>query len=104
MLWSPSGGHIASGSSDGTILIRKAGNGKIEVGPIKTEQRGVDSLAYSPSGDRIASGGDKTICIWDSNTGELLVGPIEDLGTWATSVVWSATQAQNSIASSTMIT
>ncbi|OAX32784.1 hypothetical protein K503DRAFT_786963 [Rhizopogon vinicolor AM-OR11-026] len=25
--WSPSGGHIASGSSDGTILIRQAGKG-----------------------------------------------------------------------------
>ena len=47
------------------------------------------SLAYSPSGDRIASGGqNKTICIWDSNTGELLVGPIKDLGAWVTSVVW----------------
>jgi len=89
--WSPSGGHIASGSSDGTILIRKADSGKVEVGPIETEQRGVDSLAYSPSGDRIASGGSNcTICIWDSNTGELLVGPIEDLGFWVTSVVWSS--------------
>jgi hypothetical protein len=89
--WSPIGGHIASGSYDGTILIRKAENGTVEVGPIETEQRGVWSLAYSPSGDRIASGGDnKTICIWDSNTGELLVGPIKNLGAWVTSVVWSS--------------
>jgi len=29
--WSPSGGHIASGSDDGTILIRKAENGGVEV-------------------------------------------------------------------------
>jgi WD40 repeat protein len=63
--WSPGGSHIASGSFDGTILIRKAENGKVEVGPIETEQRGVWSLAYSPLGDRIASGGNKTICIWD---------------------------------------
>jgi len=88
--WSPSGAHIASGSYDGTVLIRKAGNGKVEVGPIETGQDYVFSLAYSPSGDRIASGGDKTICIWDSNTGELLVGPIKDLGMWVTSVVWSS--------------
>jgi WD40 repeat protein len=48
-------------------------------------------LAYSPSGNRIASGGvNKTICIWDSNTGELIVGPIEDLGNAVTSVVWSS--------------
>jgi len=88
--WSPSGGHIASGPGDRTILIRKAGSGEVEVGPIETWQGLVRSLAYSPSGDRIASGGDETICIWDSNTGELLVGPIKDLGTWVRSVVWSS--------------
>ena len=89
--WSPSGGHIASRSSDGTILIRKAGSGEIEVGPIKTGQDWVMSLAYSPLGDRLASGGvDQTICIWDSDTGELLVGPIEYLGAYVSSVVWSS--------------
>jgi len=89
--WSPSGGHISSGSYDGKILIRKAENGKVKVGPIETGQGQLYSLAYSPSGDRIASGGrNKTICIWDSNTGELLVGPIKDLGQFVSSVVWSS--------------
>ena len=89
--WSPNGGHIASGSDDGTILIRKADNGKVEVGTIKMQWRRVDGLAYSPSGDRIASSGyNNRICIWDSNTGKLLVGPIKDVGTWVTSVVWSS--------------
>jgi len=89
--WAPNGGHIASGSSDRTILIQKAENGEVEVGPIEAGQDDVMSLAYSPSGDRIASGGsNKTICIWDSNTGELLVGPIKDLGFWVESVVWSS--------------
>jgi len=88
--WSLNGGHIASVSNYGTILIRKAETGEIEVGPIKTGQHSVSSLAYSPSGDRIASGGgNNTICIWDSNTGKLLVGPIKDLGSYVTSVVWS---------------
>jgi len=91
VLWAPNGGHIASGSMDGTILIRKAENGEVEVGPIKTEQVNVRSLEYSPSGDRIASGGqNRTICIWDSNTGERLVGPIKELGDWVSSVVWSS--------------
>jgi len=89
--WSPSGGHVASGSDDGTILIEKAENGTVEVGPIETKQSRVYSLAYSPSGDRIASGGrNQTICIWDNNTGKLLVGPITDLGNTVTSVVWSS--------------
>ncbi|OAX30568.1 WD40 repeat-like protein, partial [Rhizopogon vinicolor AM-OR11-026] len=87
--WSPTGGHIASGSDDGTILIREAESGKVEVGPIKTNQLRVWSLAFSPLGDRIASGGQSTICIWDSNTGKLLVGPTKDLGNWVNSIVWS---------------
>jgi WD40 repeat protein len=86
--WSPRGSHIASGSDDGTILIRKAESGE-EVCSIKTNHDMIWSLAYSPSGDRIASGGDN-ICIWDCNTGKLLVGPIEDLGATVTSVVWSS--------------
>jgi len=87
--WSPSGGHISSASIDGTILIQKAENGKVEVGPIETGQDHVYSLAYSLSGDKIASGGYDTICIWDSNTGQLVVGPIK-VGAPVRSVVWSS--------------
>ncbi|KAG1849188.1 WD40-repeat-containing domain protein [Suillus subalutaceus] len=87
--WSPSGSHIASGSEDGTILIRRAESGKVVVGPIKTKQEGVEALAYSPSGDRIASGGFNTICVWDTKTGQPVVGPIS-LGLSVTSLVWSS--------------
>jgi hypothetical protein len=89
--WSPCGGRLASGSMDGIILIRNAKNEEedIEVGPIKTNQGWIYALAYSPLGDKIASGGSKeTICIWDANTGELLQGPIDDLGS-VFSIVWS---------------
>ncbi|KAG2031709.1 WD40-repeat-containing domain protein [Suillus americanus] len=89
--WSPSGDYIASGSRDGTILIRKQDSGEIEVGPIKTGQRWVNVLVYSPSGDRIASGGlNETICIWNTKTGELVVGPIEELWASVTSLLWSS--------------
>jgi len=84
--WSPSGRHLASGSSDGIILIRKTESGEVEVGPINANQGSVWSVAYSPSGDRIASGG-RNISIWDSHTGGLLVGPIQAN---VTSVVWSS--------------
>ncbi|OJA14473.1 hypothetical protein AZE42_05284 [Rhizopogon vesiculosus] len=96
--WSPSGGHIASGSYDGTILIRKAESGEVIVGPIKTKHW--MSLAYSPSGDRIASGGGSaTVCIWDSKTGKLLVSPIQTQG-FVTSIVWSSDSSKLYSASS----
>jgi len=84
--WSPSGRHLASGSDDRTILIRKAETGEVEVGPINANQGWVWSIAYSPSGDRIASGGRDNISIWDSHTGNLLVGPIQ---VKVYSIVWS---------------
>ncbi|KAG2074469.1 WD40 repeat-like protein [Suillus decipiens] len=88
--WSPSGSQIASGFYDGTILIRNAQSGEVEVGPIETKQIGVWSLSYSPSGERIASGRYKAICIWDTQTDELAVSPIKNLGNAVTSLVWSS--------------
>ncbi|KAG2344434.1 WD40 repeat-like protein [Suillus weaverae] len=81
--WSPSGSQIASGSNDGTIFLIH--NGK---------------------------GGNKTICVWNTKTSELVVGPIQDLGLSVTSIVWSsdstelysANQANYSIPSSMAIT
>jgi hypothetical protein len=55
--WSPGGSHLASGCEDSTMLIRKAKSGEAAVGPIKTDQVWVRSLAYSFSGNRIALGG-----------------------------------------------
>jgi len=88
--WSPSGGRLASGSVDRTFLIRNAESGEVEVGPIKTDQE-CRGLAFSPLGDRIATSGGGTrtgICIRDSVTGRILVGPIDDLGS-VHSIVWS---------------
>ncbi|KAG1720330.1 WD40-repeat-containing domain protein [Suillus lakei] len=91
--WSPRGSHIASGSHDEIILIRNAASGELEVDPIDTKQMHVFALAYSPSGDRIASGGEtfgKTICIWNTTTGSLIFTiKGQDLGGTVTSLVWS---------------
>lgn len=87
--WSPSGGHLASASSDGRILIRTAVIGDVEVRLIKTNQSGVETLAYSPSGELVASSGwNQTICIWDTKTEKLVVHPINAQNI-ATSLLWS---------------
>ncbi|KAG2344361.1 WD40 repeat-like protein [Suillus weaverae] len=91
--WSPIGNQISSGFKDGTILIRSTESGKVMVGPIKTKQQyWVCALAYSPSGDRIASGESSTytICIWNAKTGKLVIRPIKGLGNSVTSIVWSS--------------
>ncbi|KAG2048296.1 WD40 repeat-like protein, partial [Suillus hirtellus] len=74
--WSPSGDYIASGTDKGMVLIHKAESGEIEVGPIETKHDQVGSLAYSPSGNKIASGGWESICIFDTKTGQLIIGPV----------------------------
>lgn len=106
--WSPNGKYVASGSSDGTILIRKARSGELQVAidiRMLPEHRydieyrnweAVWSLSYSPLGDRIASGwSDNTIYIWNTANGERVIGPIQglpDLGNVVTSLVWSGTK------------
>ena len=66
----PSRGYIASGSFGGAILIREAEIVEVEVGLIETKYNKVFSLA---------SGGENALCVWDSNTGELLADLIKDL-------------------------
>ena len=69
--WSPSGGHLASGSGDGTILVRKVESGAVEVGPIKTNQGKVRSVAYC---DRLTVAGgasDEFAHVFDSASGTL---------------------------------
>lgn len=91
--WSPSGNHLASGSQDGTIVIRKVENGEIEVGPIESKQNLVLVVAYSPFGDKIASGGGRnnTICVWNK-TGQLLLQL--KISEYVASVVWSLDSAK----------
>ncbi|KAG1881407.1 WD40-repeat-containing domain protein [Suillus tomentosus] len=86
--WSPSGDYIVSGTDKGMVLIHKAESGEIEVGPIETTHDQVGSLAYSPSGDKI-SGGWETICIWDTKTGQPIIGPI-GMEWRVVSLVWSS--------------
>jgi hypothetical protein len=69
--WSPDGRYIASTNGDGTVRVWNAKTRQtiyVYKGQAK-EQGGVNTLAWSPDGTRIASGG-TDIHIWDATTGK----------------------------------
>ncbi|KAJ7108208.1 hypothetical protein C8R44DRAFT_298178 [Mycena epipterygia] len=50
----------------------------------------VNSVAFSPNGALIASGSnDKTLCVWDAHTGELVIEPIQGHSGWVTTIHFS---------------
>lgn len=88
MVWSvafsPDGKILASGGgSDKTARLWKVKNGKLlktlkghyDDGPIKFGDFGVICVSFSPGEDRIlvtAGGGDKTVKVWDANSGKII--------------------------------
>jgi WD40 repeat protein len=52
---------------------------------------GVESVAFSPDGKRIASGSyDNTIFVWDAETGEIVLGPLKGHTSTVISVAFSS--------------
>ncbi|KIJ13206.1 hypothetical protein PAXINDRAFT_170648 [Paxillus involutus ATCC 200175] len=90
---SPDDQLVASGDVRGGIVIREMMNSK-EDGRIKhaidTGPHGVDSICFSPDGTKLASGQrDTMIRVFDVETGDLILGPIEGHTFYVNSVVWS---------------
>ncbi len=57
---------------------------------IRAHSRDVISVAFSPDGKRIVSGSDdKTICIWDAETGLQVHSPLKGHSDWVWSVAFS---------------
>ncbi|KAF7333346.1 WD40 repeat-like protein [Mycena venus] len=82
--FSPDRTRVVSGSTDHTLCIWNAQTGALIVGPFGrcTEKGpdghagGVTSVHFSPDGSRVAFGSwDKTIRIWNVQTGTLVAGP-----------------------------
>jgi len=84
--------RVASGSWDGTVRVWEMESGETVLGPIKTGNRWVYAVAYSPDPSTIATGGDKAIEIWDTTTGERLSTLEQDSQLQVRSLVWTSDQ------------
>lgn len=76
---SQDGTRVVSGSVDATVHVWDAVSGTEVLPPFVGHEGEVVSVAFSPDGTRIASGGstDKTVRVWDAVTGtEVLFSPL----------------------------
>jgi WD40 repeat protein len=71
MTYSPDGTRlVATGARDRTVKMWDAVTGK-ELPPLKGHTAGINSVAFSPDGARLASASDDaTIRVWDAKTGQ----------------------------------
>ncbi|KIJ67731.1 hypothetical protein HYDPIDRAFT_59451, partial [Hydnomerulius pinastri MD-312] len=85
-----SDGRLASGHEDGNVVVWNASTGAPTAGPFKLHDVWVNSVSFSPSGDRIATGSnDRTIRVVYSHSGEDVIPAIQAHSDYVLSVVWS---------------
>jgi WD40 repeat protein len=71
LAFSPVGVHLATGDSEGVLVLWNAKTGHVEM-TLERHQGGVSSVAFSSDGRLVASGSDdKTINVWEVGTGKL---------------------------------
>ncbi|KAJ1307677.1 hypothetical protein OPQ81_001769 [Rhizoctonia solani] len=84
LTFSPDGTRIATGSNGETIRLWDTENGTML--HCLAVQGGSYAVVFSPDGTRVASTSDKTLYVWDSQTGDIILGPLthtEDIDTIA---------------------
>jgi len=66
--WSPDGKWLASGGSDGTVILWDTASWH-QLRKLAGHELWVNSVAWSPDGARFASGsGNGTVRVWDTST------------------------------------
>lgn len=96
--WSPDGTYLAVGSQDGTIRVIDGLKQTPKVHAFKAHEprrlgtsgpQGVRTLAWSPQGDRLTSGGpDNFVKVWDPLRGAELAR-MQGKQSWVLGVAWS---------------
>lgn len=76
--FSPDGSRFVAGVTDGSVQVRDATTGELVIAPMTSHAEIVYAVAYSPDGDRIASGGsgDNAVHVWDAATGDPIGAPL----------------------------
>ncbi|KIJ63836.1 hypothetical protein HYDPIDRAFT_155410, partial [Hydnomerulius pinastri MD-312] len=88
--WSPDDLRVAGSANDGTCIVWEISSGNF----IRILQGGVVTgydvrVCFSPDGTKVATGNNSGISVWDSRTGDLLLGPWTDHDGSITALTWS---------------
>ncbi|KAJ7142327.1 WD40-repeat-containing domain protein [Mycena epipterygia] len=86
--FSPDGTQIASASADKTVCIWEVRTREQIARPLEHANE-VNSVRFSPDGTRIASSSSDGLCIWELQTGALVLGPLHRHTDWIRSVSFS---------------
>ena len=92
VVWTSDGQRIVSGHANGVVCFWTAASNKCD-GFIQAHRSAVFSMALSPDGSRLATGGG-ILRIWDTQTGELLTAFGLDEQILYTKIAWAGSDNQ----------